>query len=195
MNIVFIDNFDSFSYNLIDELRQLHCKVQVYRNDVSPDFVLDKLAQTDSSEPSALVLSPGPSAPADAGNLLPIIRTCLGRYALLGVCLGHQAIAQALGADIINAPEICHGKSSPLQHDNGPIFQHIPNPVQAARYHSLIAANLPDKLTVSAHCHGMCMAYYCKDPRVIGLQFHPESILTTCGRQILQNCLDFLQAN
>ena len=192
MKLIFIDNFDSFSYNLIDELSSLGCALEVYRNDVSPDFVDAKLQQAAALGPTALVISPGPGTPSESGNLLPIIGKICGHFPMLGVCLGHQAIAQYLGAQVVRAPEICHGKASELTHDNGPLFTGLSNPLRAARYHSLIVQNLPPCLTLAAEVNSLCIAYYARNPRVVGLQFHPESILTTHGRQILNNCLNFL---
>lgn len=194
MNIIFIDNFDSFSYNLVDELCVLGADVRIFRNNAPVEFIREQLADASQSGPTALVLSPGPSTPDDAGNLLPIIRDNIGRYPMLGICLGHQAIARAMGADIVRAPEICHGKTSMIEHTDVPIFKGIPNPLHAARYHSLVAANIPDTLTVCAETYGLCMAFYSEARRLVGLQFHPESVLTTFGRRILSNCLDFLVA-
>ncbi len=192
MNIIFIDNFDSFSYNLVDELCVLGANVKIFRNNAPVQFIREQLDEASKNGPAALVLSPGPSTPDDAGNLLPIIHDNIGRYPMLGICLGHQAIARALGADIVRAPEIFHGKTSMIEHTAVPIFEGIPNPLHAARYHSLVAANIPESLTVCAETHGLCMAFYSETYKLAGLQFHPESVLTTFGRRILRNCLNFL---
>ena len=194
MELIFIDNFDSFSYNLTDELATLGCKLRIYRNDVAPQFIVDELSAAAAHDSCSLVISPGPGTPKEAGNLLAIIGQTIGQFPILGVCLGHQAIAQYLGAKIVRAPEICHGKASAIMHDNGPLFTGLANPLQAARYHSLIVTDLPKTLTCAAKAGDLCMAYYAKYPRVIGLQFHPESILTTQGRHVLRNCLNFLQS-
>ena len=192
--ILMIDNFDSFTYNLADELAVLGCKLTVLRNDVPVQTVADTLKALSRKGQTALVLSPGPSTPSDAGNLLAIIQDNLGRFPQLGICLGHQAIAQALGGTVARAPEICHGKSSPLEDISGPLLEHVTAPVQAARYHSLVVTKLPRQLTAAASVHGLCMAFYSTRLRVAGLQFHPESVLTTQGRQILRSCLGFLGA-
>lgn len=192
MNIIFIDNFDSFSYNLADELMVLGCTLKIYRNDAPVEFIHAELDKAMAGGPAALMLSPGPSTPAEAGNLIPIIKDNIGRVPMLGICLGHQAIAEALGGKVVRAPEIFHGKTSLVKHTGAPLFAGIQSPLHAARYHSLVVEDLPPELTQCAEVDGLCMAFYSDKLKAAGLQFHPESILTTYGRTILQNCLNFL---
>lgn len=194
MRALFIDNFDSFSYNLTYELQMAGCEVEVYRNDADPAFIRDKLAELSSMGQTALVLSPGPGTPEQSGHLLEFIEQNLGQYPVLGICLGHQAIGQVMGGKVVRAPEICHGKASLLKHDHGPLFTGIPDPFQAARYHSLVVTDVPDTLTIGATYKDLCMAFYSTKLKAAGLQFHPESILTTQGRRILRNCLRFMGA-
>lgn len=192
--IIFIDNFDSFSYNLVDEFRVLGNEVLVYRNDTDPDEIM-KLLKNDSSKSgeTVLVLSPGPSTPDDANNLIPIIKKALGRYPMLGICLGHQAIGQVLGGKVVRAGEIVHGKSSDIIHDGSYAFKGMPNPMKAARYHSLIVKDLPENVHVCATCNDMVMACYEPKLRAMGFQFHPESVMTAYGRKLLKNALDVLR--
>ncbi|MBQ9275508.1 MAG: aminodeoxychorismate/anthranilate synthase component II [Succinivibrio sp.] len=184
--VIFIDNFDSFSYNLVDELKVLGNRVLVYRNDVAVDL-LEQVAGKCASqgEDVAFVLSPGPSTPAEAHNLLPLVRKLLGRYPMLGICLGHQALGEVLGGHITQAPEIVHGKSSDIIHHGTGPFATLPCPLKVARYHSLIVTDLPSEVEVLAEYEGICMSLYDKDRRVLGYQFHPESIMTAYGRRLL----------
>lgn len=195
-NIIFIDNFDSFSYNLVDEFRVLGCGVTVYRNDTDPSKIMELLKEASSEKGGAvLVLSPGPSTPDDANNLIPIIKAALGKHPMLGICLGHQAIGQVLGGKVVRAGEIVHGKSSDIEHDGSYAFKGMPNPLKAARYHSLVVENLPSNVHVCARCNGMVMAYYEPKLRVMGFQFHPESVMTAYGRKLLANALEVLGGN
>lgn len=192
--IIFIDNFDSFSYNLVDEFRVLGNEVLVYRNDTEPDEIMKLLKKESSkSDEVVLVLSPGPSTPDDANNLIPIIKSALGKYPMLGICLGHQAIGQVMGGKVVRAGEIVHGKSSDIIHDNSYAFKDMPNPMKAARYHSLIVKDLPKNVHVCATCNEMVMAFYEPKLRAMGFQFHPESVMTAYGRKLLKNALDVLR--
>jgi anthranilate synthase component 2 len=192
-NIIFIDNFDSFSYNLVDEFRVLGNEVTVYRNDTDPDKIMDLLKKASSDKGGAvLVLSPGPSTPDEANNLIPIIKKAMGRYPMLGICLGHQAIGEVLGGKVVRAGEIVHGKSSDIEHDGTGAFKGLPNPLKAARYHSLVVENLPSNVHVCATCSGMVMAFWEKKLRLMGFQFHPESVMTAYGRKLLANALETL---
>ena len=184
--LVMIDNYDSFTYNLVQYLGQLGAEVRVFRNDQIDLEGLEGL------QPSHLVISPGPCSPNEAGISVAAIRHFAGRLPILGVCLGHQAIGAAFGGEIIRAPRLMHGKTSLIYHDGRDIFQGIPSPFEATRYHSLIVAreSLPDCLTVSAQTAvGEIMGLRHKEFAIFGVQFHPESILTAEGLNILQNFL------
>jgi anthranilate synthase/aminodeoxychorismate synthase-like glutamine amidotransferase len=181
-----IDNYDSFTYNLVQYLGQLGAQVKVRRNDQIDLEGLERL------QPSHLVVSPGPCSPKEAGVSVAAIRHFAGRLPILGVCLGHQAIGAAFGGEVIRAPRLMHGKTSLIYHDGKDIFQGIPSPFEATRYHSLIVKreNLPDCLQVSAQTAvGEIMGLRHTRYAIFGVQFHPESILTTEGMNILNNFL------
>ncbi|MGN0902901.1 MAG: aminodeoxychorismate/anthranilate synthase component II [Succinivibrio sp.] len=191
--IIFIDNFDSFTYNLVDELKVLGNNVLVYRNDTDVDLICQIAEEYKKKGDKVIImLSPGPSSPADANNLLPIIKDNLGKYPMLGICLGHQALGQVLGGTVEHAPVIVHGKSSMLEHEGKLCFKNLPNPLKVARYHSLVVTNLPEDVEILAQYDGMCMSLYSSRYNVLGFQFHPESIMTTFGRQLLKNAIDSL---
>jgi anthranilate synthase/aminodeoxychorismate synthase-like glutamine amidotransferase len=184
--LVLIDNYDSFTYNLVQYFGQLGVAAQVYRNDK-----ID-LEGLESLNPTRLVISPGPCSPNEAGISMAAIQRFAGRIPILGVCLGHQALAAALGGRVIRAPRLMHGKTSLIYHDGRDIFQGIPSPFEATRYHSLIVERetLPDSLSVSAQTAvGEIMGLRHKEYAVYGVQFHPESILTAEGINILRNFL------
>ncbi|MEW6387811.1 MAG: aminodeoxychorismate/anthranilate synthase component II [Thermodesulfobacteriota bacterium] len=184
--LVMIDNYDSFTYNLVQYLGQLGAEVQVFRNDQIDLEGLERL------QPAHLVISPGPCSPNEAGISVAAIRHFAGRLPILGVCLGHQAIGAAFGGEIVRAPRLMHGKTSLIYHDGRDIFQGIPSPFEATRYHSLIVAreSLPDCLAVSAQTAvGEIMGLRHLEFAVFGVQFHPESILTAEGINILKNFL------
>ncbi|MCY3833571.1 MAG: aminodeoxychorismate/anthranilate synthase component II [Chloroflexi bacterium] len=186
--ILVIDNYDSFTYNIVQELGELGADLTVYRNDKISVEEIRALA------PERIVISPGPGFPKDAGVSLELIRELGAEIPLLGVCLGHQAIGEAYGGLVVHAPELMHGKTSMIYHEGDAILGGIPNPFEATRYHSLIVdeASLPDCLTVTARAAGgEIMGLRHKEHPVIGLQFHPESILTRCGLQILGNFLTY----
>lgn len=189
--VIFIDNYDSFSYNLVDELQVLGAKVLVYRNDTDVE-VISKIAKEHEAlgEKVIIMLSPGPSAPKDAHNLLAIIRDNLGKYPQIGICLGHQALGEVLGGRVTKAPSIVHGKASLIEHQDSFCFKGLENPLRVARYHSLVVTDLPQNVEVLASFDGMCMALYAQDLRVLGVQFHPESIMTTYGRTLLKAALE-----
>jgi anthranilate synthase/aminodeoxychorismate synthase-like glutamine amidotransferase len=181
-----IDNYDSFTYNLVQYLGQLGAEVRVFRNDQIGLEELERLS------PNHLVISPGPCSPNEAGISVAAIRHFAGRLPILGVCLGHQAIGAAFGGEVIRAPRLMHGKTSLIYHDGKDLFQGIPSPFEATRYHSLIVAreSLPDCLAVSAQTAvGEIMGLRHREFAIFGVQFHPESILTTEGINILQNFL------
>ncbi|MCL5005794.1 MAG: aminodeoxychorismate/anthranilate synthase component II [Acidobacteria bacterium] len=184
--ILVIDNYDSFTYNLVQYLGELGAKLEVHRND---QITLDEIEHL---KPERIVISPGPKTPSDAGICLDVIRTFSGRMPILGVCLGHQAIGQAFGGKVIRAPEIMHGKTSSICHDGKTIFSGLSNPFLATRYHSLIVEreSLPGCLAVSATSpDGLIMGFRHKKMKVEGVQFHPESVLTDSGKQLLANFL------
>ena len=182
--MVVIDNYDSFTYNLVQYLGILGAKLAVYRNDE-----ID-LAGLEAVQPSHLIISPGPCSPKEAGISVAAIRHFAGRIPILGVCLGHQSLGEAFGGRIIRAPRLMHGKTSLIYHDGRDIFQGIPSPFEAIRYHSLIVERetLPECLEVAAQTAvGEIMGLRHKKYAIFGVQFHPESILTVEGINILQN--------
>jgi anthranilate synthase/aminodeoxychorismate synthase-like glutamine amidotransferase len=183
--VLVIDNYDSFTYNLVQYLGELGAEPVVYRNDALT------LAEVEALDPSHIVISPGPGDPDDGGISLDLIRTFHQRTPILGVCLGHQCIGAAFGGQIERAPRLMHGKTSPIYHDGQEIFEGVPSPFTATRYHSLVVHEpLPDCLQVTAVTpEGEVMALKHKSAPVIGLQFHPESILTEHGKDILRNFL------
>ena len=183
--ILLLDNYDSFTYNLAQFLGQLGEKLEVHRND---KMTLDEIA---AKKPARIVISPGPGTPDDSGICLDVIRRFSGEIPILGVCLGHQAIGQAFGGKVIRAPEIMHGKTSHIHHDDRTIFKDLPQDFVATRYHSLIVEekSFPADLEISAKTDGIIMGLRHRRMRVEGVQFHPESVLTTVGLQLLKNFL------
>ena len=188
MNIVMIDNFDSFTYNLVDEFEKRSCKVLVYRNNISLEN-FQKIIK--DFKPKLIVISPGPSSPKDAGISMDAIRSYCGKIPIFGVCLGHQCIIEAFNGIVARAPEVMHGKPSKVIHDGKSIYRGIENPLQAGRYHSLCGIKIPKELIVSARTDkGVVMGVRHKKYFVEGVQFHPESILTPSGGMIIENLLD-----
>jgi anthranilate synthase component 2 len=184
--LVMIDNFDSFTYNLFQYLMQLGAEVRVTRNNSLT------VAELDDLNPRGLIISPGPGRPEDAGITVAAIRHFSGRIPILGVCLGHQAIALAFGAKVVSARRLMHGKTSAVTADGRSLFQGIQSPFQAMRYHSLAVTRegLPDSLEVSAESEdGEIMGLRHRSHPTEGLQFHPESIMTTVGKRLLRNFL------
>jgi len=190
-HVLFIDNFDSFTFNLVEAFERLGCDVRVLRNTVPARAALDLAVE----KKSLIVLSPGPGAPNEAGCCLDLIGLALGRVPLLGVCLGHQAIVEQAGGNVTRAPEPVHGKSSSLSHDGEGPMRGLESPLTVGRYHSLCTRDLPARFRVHAEIDGMAMAI--SDPQALqtGLQFHPESILTLHGDLILRNVLDLASAD
>lgn len=185
--VLVIDNYDSFTYNLVQYLGELGAKVEVRRNDQISVEEIERM------NPERIVISPGPKTPTEAGICVELIQKLSGRIPILGVCLGHQAIGQAFGGKVIRAPEIMHGKTSEITHDSKTIFAGLPNPFAATRYHSLIVerSSLPGCLDVTATSpDGLIMGLRHKKQKVEGVQFHPESILTNAGKQLLANFLN-----
>lgn len=190
MKLYLLDNFDSFTYNLVDQFRSLGCEVVIYRNDVAADYIAEKLLN--EQEPAALVLSPGPGAPHEAGSMMALIAKVAGKVPMLGICLGHQAMVEYYGGTVARAPFVVHGKASPTFHDGTGVFAGLPSPLPVARYHSLVATRVPDCLQVIATTDAMPMAVLHPEHRAVGFQFHPESILTTLGSTLLIQTLSFL---
>ena len=187
--ILLIDNYDSFTYNLVQYLGQLGKEVAVHRNDA---IALDEI---EAMNPEAIFLSPGPCSPEQAGITIDVIRRFHRSVPLMGVCLGHQAIGQAFGGRVVRAGRIMHGKTSPILNDGRTIFQGLPSPFPAGRYHSLIVERetLPDCLEVSAETEeGEIMGLRHREWPVEGIQFHPESILTPSGKRIIRNFLQLI---
>ncbi len=187
MNLFMLDNYDSFTYNLVQYFGELGCKVEVVRNDeVTVDEVIARA-------PDRVVISPGPCTPNEAGISVPLIRALAGKVPLLGVCLGHQSIGQAFGGRIVHAQQLMHGKTSPIHHLDVGVFHSLPNPFTATRYHSLVIERetLPECLEVTAWtADGEIMGVRHKTLAVEGVQFHPESILTEHGHDLLRNFLE-----
>ena len=189
--ILVIDNYDSFTYNLVQYLGELGEAVEVRRND---QVTLDEIAEL---KPDHLLISPGPCTPNEAGISLALIDRFKGQIPILGVCLGHQAIAQAFGGEVIRAELLMHGKTSQIHHDGKTIFTDIPSPFTATRYHSLIVKRetLPEDLEISAEtAEGEIMALRHRKYLIEGVQFHPESIMTEHGHRLLRNFLDLTRA-
>jgi len=196
INLVLIDNIDSFTYNLVDEIRSLGIEMTIYRNTVAPQIVLDKLAEYEKVGPTLLMLSPGPGAPADAGCMPELLQKVRGKYPVLGICLGHQAIVEAYGGVVARAPTVMHGKASQMSYcenaETRSIFKGLSNPLSIARYHSLVATQMPESLQIIANIDGLVMAVLHPNDRMLGFQFHPESILTCDGSVLLMQSIAFL---
>lgn len=187
--LLMIDNYDSFTWNLAQELGELGAEVEVARHDA---FTIDELI---TSRPDGIVISPGPGTPSDAGLSNEVVRRCAGAVPILGVCLGHQCIGEVFGGRVVRAPELMHGKTSPISHDDVGVLKGLPEPFDATRYHSLIVEedSLPDVLEVTARTSGLIMGLRHRELAVEGIQFHPESILTSAGMDLLANFLRSLR--
>jgi anthranilate synthase component 2 len=183
-NIIFIDNFDSFTYNLVDQFRSLGHRVTIYRNSIAVENIITAVRQTENP---VVVLSPGPGIPSQAGCMPALIQALKGEVPIIGICLGHQAIVEAYGGQVANAGEIVHGKVSMMAHQNHTVYQGLPSPLAIARYHSLVAISVPDSLTVTAKVNGLVMSVIQEQDKMCGFQFHPESLMTTQGAQLLAN--------
>lgn len=184
--LLMIDNYDSFTYNLVQYFGELGEDVRVFRNDKI------SLEEIEALKPHRIVVSPGPCTPNEAGVSVELIKHFAGRVPLLGVCLGHQSLAVAFGGQVVRAERLMHGKTSPIKHDGRTIFRDLPNPFDATRYHSLIVdrASLPSCFEVSAEtAEGEIMGMRHRSLSLEGVQFHPESILTSAGKDLLRNFL------
>jgi anthranilate synthase/aminodeoxychorismate synthase-like glutamine amidotransferase len=186
-----LDNYDSFTYNLVQYLGELGAEVEVYRND---ELTVE---QVEALKPERILLSPGPCTPHEAGILVPLIRHMAGKVPILGVCLGHQAIGEAFGGQVVRAQQLMHGKTSPVEHDGKGIFAGLPTPLTCTRYHSLIVAedSLPGELMVTARTQtagggSIIMGLRHRTLPIEGVQFHPESVLTEGGHQMIRNFLE-----
>ncbi|MCX8641648.1 MULTISPECIES: bifunctional anthranilate synthase glutamate amidotransferase component TrpG/anthranilate phosphoribosyltransferase TrpD [unclassified Gilliamella] len=187
-NILFIDNIDSFTYNLVDQLRNSQHHVTIYRNTIPADVIVEKLSQMQNP---ILMLSPGPGAPSEAGCMPELLKRLKGKLPIIGICLGHQAIVESYGGSIVPAGDILHGKASLIEHDEQAMFKGLPNPLPVARYHSLKGENIPKTLTINALCNNIVMAVRNDEDRVCGFQFHPESILTIQGVKLLEQTIEW----
>ena len=187
-HLLLIDNYDSFTYNLVHYFSALGATVEVVRNDaLRPDDAIGK-------KPDGIVISPGPCAPKDAGICLDLIKTLNGRIPLFGVCLGHQAIGEAFGGAVVRAPKVMHGKTSLMEHTGKGLFAGLPSPFTATRYHSLIVdrGSLPAELEITAETDGLIMGLQHTTLPIHGVQFHPESIASEHGHAMLRNFLEML---
>ena len=185
--IFVLDNYDSFTYNLVQYMGELGAEMTIRRND---ELSVDEV---EALLPERILLSPGPCTPQEAGILIPLIRRFAGKVPILGVCLGHQAIGAAFGGDVVRAPQLMHGKTSAVDHDGRSIFAGIASPMTCTRYHSLIVAEetLPEELEISARSRdGTIMGLRHRAFQVEGVQFHPESVLTQDGKKLIQNFLE-----
>lgn len=194
MSVVYLlDNLDSFSYNLVDEVAQLGFSLKLYRNTVPAAYIFEKMQQ--EQQPVVLLLSPGPGAPAEAGSMPDLIALCAGKFPMLGICLGHQALVEHYGGVVGRAGETVHGKTSIIELSEHPVFGALPKQFPVARYHSLMATEVPNSLQVIAAYQHIPMAIVHEEHKALGYQFHPESILTTLGKPLLKQSLDYLMAS
>jgi len=182
--LLMIDNYDSFTYNLVHLFEELGAEVQVFRNDAI------SIEEAEALQPTHLVVSPGPGRPANAGISVELIRRLGPKVPTLGVCLGHQAIVEAFGGEVGQAKALLHGKASPVEHDGKGVFRGLPIPIEAGRYHSLAALKIPEELEVTAHTQdGEVMGVRHRELPIEGVQFHPESVLTPLGPDLARNFL------
>ncbi len=191
-NIVFVDNFDSFTYNLVDQFRSLGHSVTIYRNNIPAERIEQAVNELENP---VVLLSPGPGTPSEAGSMPELIQRIKGKVPMIGVCLGHQAIVEAYGGTVAGAGEIIHGKVSMMEHQNHATYANLPSPLAIARYHSLVATKVPEELTVTAEVDGLTMSVVHERDKVCGFQFHPESIMTTYGATLLANAIEWALEN
>lgn len=191
MRVFVLDNYDSFTYNLVQYLGELNAEVEVRRNDQTTVEAIEQL------RPERILISPGPCTPQEAGISMDVIRYFAGKVPVLGVCLGHQAIGAVFGGRVVRAANLMHGKTSQIEHDSGTIFRGVPSPMTATRYHSLVVAEegLPEELEISARTTdadgtSVIMGLRHKQYSVEGVQFHPESVLTSDGKELIRNFLE-----
>jgi len=189
-NVLIVDNHDSFTFNIVEALERLGASVRTVRNEIAAEDALAQARQADAM----ILISPGPGRPEEAGCSMDLVRLAKGKVPLFGVCLGHQAMVLEAGGEVVRASEPVHGKASLLTHDATGPFAGVPNPIKIGRYHSLCTPNPPARFHVHAAIDGMAMAISDKAAKQLGVQFHPESVLTPGGQQILANVLDLLSA-
>jgi len=187
-NVLMIDNHDSFTFNIVEALERLGASVRTVRNEIAAE---DAFEQARNSQ-AMILISPGPGRPEDAGCCIDLIRLAKGKVPLFGVCLGQQAIVLDAGGEVVRANRAVHGKASLLEHDGEGPFAGLPNPIKIGRYHSLATPNPPARFRVHGAIDGMAMAISDRDARQVGVQFHPESVLSPMGQRILANVLDEL---
>ncbi len=187
-NIIFVDNFDSFTYNLVDQFRSLGHSVTIYRNNISAERIEQAVNELENP---VVLLSPGPGTPSEAGSMPELIQRIKGKVPMIGICLGHQAIVEAYGGTVSGAGEIVHGKVSMMEHQNHAPYVNLPSPLAIARYHSLGANKVPEELTITAEVDGLTMSVVHEQDKVCGFQFHPESIMTTYGATLLTNAIEW----
>lgn len=187
-NLLFIDNFDSFTYNLVDQFRSLGHKVTIYRNNLPVEAIESALKELENP---VVVLSPGPGIPSQAGCMPELIQRLKGKVPMIGICLGHQAIVEAYGGTVAGAGEIIHGKVSMIAHDQHATYKDLPPSFAIARYHSLVATKVSDELKVTATADNLVMSVVEENDKVCGFQFHPESIMTTYGATLLDNTIQW----
>jgi anthranilate synthase/aminodeoxychorismate synthase-like glutamine amidotransferase len=187
-NVLMIDNHDSFTFNIVEALERLGVSVRTVRNEIAAEDAMAQAVQSDAM----ILISPGPGRPEDAGCCIDLIRLAKRKVPLFGVCLGQQAMVLEAGGEVVRANQAVHGKASLLDHDGQGPFAGVPSPVKIGRYHSLGTPNPPARFRVHARIDGMAMAISDKEAKQIGVQFHPESVLTPVGQRILQNVLNDL---
>ncbi|CUS48631.1 MAG: anthranilate synthase amidotransferase component TrpG [Idiomarinaceae bacterium HL-53] len=190
--ILMLDNQDSFTYNLVDELAQIGCQLEVYRNTTALDTVINELSRLEQLGPVLIVLSPGPGHPREAGILMPLLAHVVGKYPVLGICLGFQAIVEYFGGEVARCYETVHGKTAYIDTTTHPIFEDTNNSSMVARYHSLMATAVPSELEIIAKTRDIPMAVSHQAMPCVGFQFHPESIMTTDGSLLLQRTVAYL---
>ena len=186
LNVIMIDNQDSFTFNLVDELMLQNCQLSIYQNYVGVDVIESLYAR---GEIDMILLSPGPGNPDSAGCCLEVVNRLMGKVVIAGICLGHQVIISSLGGDIGQYASVVHGKSSSITHNKKGLYANLQSPMNVARYHSLSAQEVPSPLEITAQCEGIAMSVASEKLGLYGLQFHPESILTIHGQQIISNLL------
>lgn len=191
--VLFVDNFDSFTFNLVDEFAKRGATVEVWRNDTPAARLLERAEALPA--PRLIVISPGPGTPANSGSCMELVHLAAGRVPLFGVCLGHQVIVESFGGEVGIAPQIVHGKASAVTHDGLGIFDGLPSVLTVGRYHSLIARRLPVELVATARLGEIVMAIEHTTHRIAGVQFHPESILTPDGGRLLDNVLTWAESS
>lgn len=189
-NVLMIDNHDSFTFNIVEALERLGASVRTVRNQIAAEDALEQARDADAM----ILISPGPGRPEDAGCCLNLIRLAKGEVPLFGVCLGQQAIVLEAGGEVVRAQQAVHGKASLLQHDGEGPFAGLPNPIKIGRYHSLGTPNPPSRFRVHASIDGMAMAISDPEAKQVGVQFHPESVLTPAGQRMIDNVLKGFEA-